>query len=233
MDSFELPTSDAERWEAGSVQDPMRNSFLIPALVNLFEESRPTTILDIGSATGYLPRTIDAQLSYRPTWTLIERDAARLTLFDRLAPPTMIREVIQDEFQHANLAEASFGAVIATFTLLEMEDWAKAIRKVIGLVGLGGFAILALPDVWRDALENPGADREVHRKLWHGLEIAKVDKFTGNPYPFNAVRMEAIIEMFLTDGFVLTDLMINRPALDAFLLVFCKAPSALDQTRSR
>src|SRR5687768_813050 len=86
--------SEAERWEHGSREDPIRNEFVIPVLARVIEAEKPATILDIGAGTGYVARGVDAQLGFRPVWTLIDLKPERLQLAESYRPAEMALECL-------------------------------------------------------------------------------------------------------------------------------------------
>ena len=70
--------TETEKWEEGCRTDRVRNEFIIPTLHNHLEQFKPQKILDIGSGTAYIARTIDKLLSYNPLWTIIDTSQERI-----------------------------------------------------------------------------------------------------------------------------------------------------------
>ena len=211
--------TDAARWEAGCSSDEMRNTFLIPSIVGILEAERPASILDIGSATSYVPRKIQETLSYQPEWTLLDNDAIRLSYGIERAPSGMRITHRSVNLLDNEVELGKYEAVISTFTLLEMEDHEAAIDAISGCLETGT-VIIALPDVWSDALNSSSPEAAARTLVRGNLTITKTDKFTGEPYPFHAVRIETIVASFLRRGFMLQVLRSNPPTNDVFLLVF-------------
>ena len=214
--------SEGERWERGSRDDPMRNQFVIPALATIISMDRPRTILDIGAGTGYVARQIDAQLSYEPAWTLIDVNPDRLELAQRYCPDEMKLECLAGNVFDWPWEVGRFDAVLITFTLLEIQD----VNRLCGLVSEhtieGALLAVTMPDAWIDVLDYAGADPEIVRKYVQGpVEIPKLDKFTGERYPFRASRIEDLLARILSAGFNLIRLEHGRVASQsAFVLAF-------------
>ena len=79
-----------------------------------------------------------------------------------------------------------------------------------------------MPDAWIDVLEHAATDPEIVRKYVEGpVEIPKLDKFTGEQYPFRATRIEDLLGRILNAGFNLIQLEHGRVAgQSAFVLAF-------------
>lgn len=203
---MELAASEAERWEQGCQSDVVRNGFIAPNLGRILETHKPHTILDIGTGTGYVPRIVDQQLSYRPAWTLIDLNRSRLALAERLKGSTMqMATIAADVLEHR--FNTPFDAVLITFTMLEIVDADRLIDRLPTIVGEEGLLLLSIPDTWRDVLsysvDEPGA---VTAFLAGTASVPKIDKFTGDSYPFRAMRIEYLISQVLTAGFELFEL---------------------------
>ncbi len=113
-----------------------------------------------------------------------------------------------------------FDAVLLTFTLLEFNEHEVVLQNAADQVAPGGLLILALPDVWRDALQCAHHGGTAEALLEGSVEIPKVDKFTGKAYPFHAHRPEKVIATILQRGFHLERLERGGPIGEAFLLTF-------------
>lgn len=214
--------SKAERWEQGSTQDPMRNRFVVPALARLIDAERPSTILDIGAGTGYVARHVDRHLRYRPTWTLIDLNPERLRLAETYRPAEMKLECLTGNVFDWPWQVGRFEAVLITFTLLEIEDIDRLCGLISDYTSQGALLAVTMPDAWIDVLEYAGEDPSIVRRYVEGpVEIPKLDKFTGEQYPFKATRIEDLIGRVLKAGFSLVALEHGRVATQsAFVLSF-------------
>lgn len=203
--------SEAERWEEGSRDDLMRNSFVIPQIARILGTFRPQTILDIGAGTGYVARTIDGMLGYMPHWTLVDLKEERLALAVAHKPATMNLEAVAGNVFDWPLGGRRFDAVVITFTLLEIEDIDRLCTLLASHMDEGAVLSLAMPDAWVDVLEyartEPGV---VQRYVAGAVAIPKRDKFTGEEYPFRAARMEDLLSRVLAAGFDLFELQHGR-----------------------
>ena len=212
---------NAERWERGCAEDPVRNAFLIPKLIRILGAAQPSSILDVGTGTGYVARLTDASLSYRPEWTLADIDTARLAVAKRNAPKMMRAQILSSDITTHEFGKP-FEAVIATFTLLEIEDVDCLIQRLPELVCSGGLLVVSLPDTWRDVI---GCAASMPEKISEFLEgrtaVPKIDKFTNERYPFRAVRIEHLISRVLATGFELVELTeSNEDRTQIYLLAF-------------
>jgi SAM-dependent methyltransferase len=209
-------------WDQGCAGDVIRNDFIVPSMVSIFASERPARILDVGAGTGYIARAIDAQLTYRPIWTLLDIDDRRIEVALSLTPANMQANGVVSKISDFAAPE-DYQAVMLTFTLLEAEDSAAMINDAVRLLDNRGVLVIAIPDVWRDALEL--ADEEPtapFRLLSETLDLSKTDKFTGAPYPFYAMRTETLISSVLGHPCVLERLSRGGPQDEAYLLVFRK-----------
>lgn len=216
--------SEAERWERGSRDDPMRNQFVIPTLARLISQHRPQTILDIGAGTGYVARKIDERLSFAPSWTLIDLNEERLALAQAHCPNKMKLECLTGNVFDWPWEVGRFDVVLITFTLLEIHD----VDRLCGLISQhttdGALLAVTMPDAWIDVLEHAQSDPAIVRKYVEGpVEIPKLDKFTGQRYPFRASRIEDLLSRILNAGFNLMRLEHGRIASQsAFVLGFTR-----------
>ena len=222
-DKKESSRGEADAWEQGCAQDSIRNNFIIPLLAKLVEVERPHRILDLGTGTAYISRKIDERISYRPEWIGLDRNPERLKLANSLKSPEMkfqsVLADIDDDIAHFS----SIDLVLVIFTLLELPNPSSTIRSISTLLGSGGMLVIALPDVWRDAFEMNGrTSGSLDALLEGGIDLAKVDKFTGRPYPFYAKRIEHLIANVLGCSFALEALRQGGNAGDVFLLAFRK-----------
>lgn len=212
--------ADAAAWEAGCKADLIRNQTIIPFIVQQFAKHRPQRVLDVGTGTGYVPRAVDPELAYRPNWTLVDINPARIALAKALQPAGMLSEAVSKDAITSLRTMGSFDAALLTFTLLEVRAFDTLLNEISKVIVSGGLLIVALPDVWADALgvdDNLGAARAL---LSGEVEISKTDKFTGTTYPFYARRVEQIISTVLDLGFYLSSLKFGGPQGEVFLLVF-------------
>lgn len=214
--------SEAERWERGSKDDPIRNRFVIPTVARLINSNRPETLLDIGAGTGYVARKIDALLNFDPAWTLIDLNEERLRLAESHCPGQMKLECLAGNVFDWPWEVGRFDGVLITFTLLEIQD----VDRLCGLISQhtidGALLVVTMPDAWIDVLEHARSEPEIVREYVDGpVEIPKLDKFTGERYPFRATRIEDLLSRILKSGFNLIQLEHGRVASQsAFVLAF-------------
>lgn len=212
---------NARRWERGCAEDPVRNGFLIPNLIRIVDAAKPANILDIGTGTGYVARHTDAALSYRPQWTLADIDVCRLAIARENALGEMNATILNADVTTYDFDEP-FEAILATFTLLEIENIDEFILRLPRLLRPGGALVVSLPDTWRDIINSASASPEIVEEFLRGrASVPKIDKFTNDRYPFRAVRIECLISMVLSSGFALVELIeSNENQSRAYLLTF-------------
>lgn len=213
--------STAEKWELGCRRDEVRNGFVIPELTRIISTVRPATILDVGAGTGYVAREINHRLDYAPLWTLIDSDPERVAVAKSYSSDLMLQEVLADDVMSLPDAQ-KYGAVLVTFTLLEVADVAACVAKLRRLMTPFAILTVVLPDAWVDVLAASVLDPTLVAKfVTDRVAIPKNDKFTGSPYPFEAIRTEYLIDMVLGAGFVLVEITkSSAPAAGVFMLTF-------------
>jgi SAM-dependent methyltransferase len=200
----------------------MRNSFVIPQIARIMEAYHPSTILDVGAGTGYVARNVDARLSYRARWTLIDLNEQRLALASALKPSTMTLEAVVGNVFDWPFGARRFGAIVITFTLLEIEDIDRLCTLLASHMDEGAVLSLAMPDAWVDVLEYSYTEPAIIEGYVGGpVVIPKRDKFTGEEYPFRASRIEDLINRVLRAGFDLFELQHGKVEnRSAFVLAF-------------
>lgn len=219
--------SEAVRWDEGCRSDAIRNQFLIPFLVRLFAEQRPSTILDIGTGTGHIPRSVDIALPFRARWTLVDINEERLRLARLLKPLEMQMMAYNADITALAVTDEKHQAVMLTFTLLESDDCEGMIASAAALTATGGLLMIAVPDVWRDILDPAQEFEPLGGQFIKGyVQLSKIDKFTGDPYPFNAIRTETLISSVLKRSFALEQLEQGGPDGEVYLLIFRKLDAA-------
>lgn len=219
--------SEALAWDDGCHSDTARNHFLIPRIADILMRERPSSILDVGAATGYIPRSLQARLDYLPEWTLLDVDGQRLAIAEHRKPANMRLSLINGSMADAIGPGRLFQAVLVTFTLLETPDAAAMITSAASALARNGLLIIAVPDVWKDvviaAQQQP---RLLEEFLSGSVELPKTDKFTGEPYPFYALRIESLLATALAQLCVLECFECGGEDQEIILLVFRK--QALD-----
>jgi ubiquinone/menaquinone biosynthesis C-methylase UbiE len=220
VSTIELALSEAELWESGCRSDTVRNGFVIPELVRRLKAEKPASVLDVGTGTGYVPRMIDSQLTSRPAWTLVDVNRSRLDVaIARCSQDMRYNAIVSDIFTCK--FDRAFDAVLATFTLLEIDDTERLIALFSGIVRSQGILVITLPDAWHDVLETePEHDARVREYLQGRTSISKIDKFTGEAYPFRAVRIEQLISNILAAGFELFSLVSRAGDQSVYILSF-------------
>lgn len=213
----------AVAWDDGCAQDRVRNEFIIPELTALIATDRPSSILDIGAGTGYISRAVDRQLDYRPKWVLVDLDEDRLQIASERKPANMQMLCVVGDAAVIRGFEHSFEAAVISFTLLETERAGAIVAYAASALVSGGMLILAIPDVWVDVLADPQKARERAQRLLSGtVSLSKIDKFTGAPYPFHAMRTESLITLVLEHACALETLRRGGPRGEVYVLGFRK-----------
>lgn len=218
---------EAVAWDDGCAVDSVRNEYIIPFLVKLLTRERKPTILDIGTGTGYIPRSVDTMLTYRPHWTLVDTEPNRILVAEQRLPSDMQCTCLIGDIARIAGSGRTFDAVLLTFTLLETRDAEVMLDWAIQSLSEDGVLVVVIPDVWRDALAAAQIDPSVpHRLLDEAIDMRKIDKFTGSSYPFFALRTETLISTVLKFACVLENLLAVGCQNEAFLLIFRKQASS-------
>lgn len=214
---------EAQAWEKGCANDTIRNDFIIPHLAELVESERPSRILDLGTGTAYILRKVDEKLSYRPEWFALDHSDERLKLAQALKRPDMNLRLILSSIDTDMCKFAPIDLVSIIFTLLELPDPFFVISSISVMLRPGSILVIVVPDVWRDAFQMNGqTSGSANALLEGGIDLAKIDKFTGQPYPFHARRIEHLIASVLDRSFALEALKQGGKSGEVFLMVFRK-----------
>lgn len=215
----------ARRWEKGCQDDAIRNEFVIPQMARMLNARRPARILDLGAGTGYIARRINDRLDLPAEWVLLDPDAGRMHVAAELKPDLMHQELVQGELASL-VGPAGFDAIIVSFTLLEIEDIEGCARDIRSKMAEAGILIVAGPDAWEDVVSASESGFDIARTfLRDKVSLSKSDKFTGQPYPFQAIRHEALITIVLRAGFSLEELVRSDSERGAYLLNFLSSLS--------
>ncbi|MBL4602244.1 MAG: class I SAM-dependent methyltransferase [Emcibacteraceae bacterium] len=219
--------TETEKWEQGCRTDRVRNEFIIPTLYNQLEQFKPQEILDIGSGTAYIARAIDEMLSYNPHWTIIDTSQERID-FSISKMTSKIDALIQkNSYEEVSKSGTKFDAIFLLFTLLEMEFDEKICKKLNESLNDNGFTYIVMPNSLEDVFNAAQDDYDIlFNYLNNDCQLHKIDKFTKEPYPFNAHRFEYIIQCMLKSGHKLIHMQNEKfNNKETYLLVFQKVKS--------
>jgi len=193
-------------WERGSLDDPIRNKFVIPFVAQYLNKEGIASIVDIGAATGHLSREIERRMLHDLSWTLVDRDRERLNYAMANKLDSMVMDTVCGDIGKEGLIDRCFGAVLVSFSLLELGTSKSVIEKLCLLCSSEGSLILIVPDVWQDVFAQSVADGSIEivsRFIDSPVSLEKVDRFTSKKYPFLADRFERIIICVMQHGFTL------------------------------
>jgi SAM-dependent methyltransferase len=191
-------------WEEGCRIDEVRNNFVIPHLDKLIEGSKFRSIIDVGCATGYITRQLANKYRTKGIeWVLLDASEQMLRFAVAAMDPQLSVQLVKADItdpkdvQSVNPADMAFMA----FTTLEFRMTRRIAQNIADLVVPGGTLVVFLPDVLRDILKS-GSQREQHLSEYVNgyCELEKLDKFTKQPYPFYANRIETVVADFLNIG---------------------------------
>jgi len=197
---------DVLDWENGSKTDPVRTEFVIPFVSEYLNKKGISSIVDIGAATGHLSREINRRLLHDASWTLVDSNQRRLEYAEKCKPPIMKQEIICGDILEVISSDVRFEAVLVSFSLLELGTSPVVMQKLTSLCATNGSLIFIVPDVWQDVISQSkrlGAPAILEEFLGGPVSLTKVDRFTGDEYPFFADRLERIIDCVMQMGFSL------------------------------
>lgn len=213
--------ASAERWDEHCGACAYRNGFIVPSLRDFISRRAPSSILDVGAATGYIARKVaDAHLGTK--WTLLDADEHRINLATERCNGNFAFE-IGSVFE---TALPTFDLVLLSNTLLEFELSAEKLTKLTRLANPGGWIVVVLPDTSADVVAEARGGNDLFEAYAGGnLQLKKEDKFTGQPYPFVAHRPIDVVCAFVEKGWSLREAKRNV-ADGAFFLAFQSDGSA-------
>lgn len=200
----EHPLNDralAKRWDEECAGCTYRNDFIIPALRSFIERHSPTSILDVGAASGYIARNV-ANSHPGPHWTLLDADPHRIDLARELCAGNF-------SFEVGSVFEISLGTfdlVLLSNTLLEFELSDNKLARLTQLANPAGWLVAVLPDTSADVVSEWRKGNDCFDAYARGnLKLNKEDKFTQAPYPFVAHRPIDVVSAFVDRGFPLKE----------------------------
>lgn len=205
------PQSRLRRWDDGCRCDEARESFVIPELARLVRRVRPRTVIDVGARTGSLFWRLlslhhDAFVGCRMIALEKDREAATF-MTDRFASAgvTVVDRAIDDWAPDVD-EPALF---LLCYTALELTG--RDLRRVFSWAGSNGDLVVVLPDALEDLRTRPQLRRYA---LGEAVRLTKVDRFTGEPYPYIARRPELWLRWCLDTGLRLCELSTYRTRTD-------------------
>lgn len=178
---------DPEAWESGSKLDEARNNFVIPLLRDLIGSRAAKRVIDVGSGTGYVSRTL----------ANMDRPAVHFTLLDSSEPMSMFARsatgdddnfevVCSDVESYSQVAPAAFDFCFSAYTVLEIEELPLFLRSIRYLIDAGTL-VLILPDALADVVDNYVSRQDMifdpQERLYR---LPKIDRFTGRVQTFIA-----------------------------------------------
>lgn len=216
--------SEAEKWDKGCKNDNVRNHFIIPTLSKLLTESTAQRVLDVGSGTGYIARSIVPLVSHKMKWALLDVDQARVEFTKKHIPTDMEVEIFTGDFLGKLDLGEPYDFVLLLFTLLEVNLSRELFLKIKSHVNENGYVVIAMPDSLEDVLQ-AAINKPI--LLTHFLNgecvLEKTDKFTRTKYPFKAHRFEFIVQLMLFAGFSLVKMYsYKNSGKETYMIVFRK-----------
>ena len=213
------------RWEDGCLRDEARESFVVPELARLVRRVRPRTVIDVGARTGSLLGRLlslhrDAFVGRQLIALERDREAAAFMTrrFDSLGVMVVDRAI--DEWTPEVACPALF---LLCYTALELSE--RDLRRVFSWAGSNGQLVMVLPD----ALEDLPSIQQLRRfARGEAVRLAKIDRFTGEQYPYIARRPELWLSWCLDAGLRLCELSTykTRSQRTHFLYYFSSAARA-------
>lgn len=209
-------------WHNGCKNDPVRNNFIIPFILGQIDRFHPSNLIDVGAGTGYIAsRIIEMQGTCRHL-TLADTSAERIAFSQALPSLTNAKFLLGDFFDERPLTTERFDLVLLSNVLLEVKATRQNITRIKSTLSINGRVVVTHPDTLFDLIDShPQISADlISNYTSEGVSLSKVDKFTGDPYPFNAHRVSTLIELFIAEGLRLTDFQRNPTAGNYLALVF-------------
>jgi len=216
--------SSAEKWDDGCKTNDVRNVFVIPKMIQLINELKPSRVLDIGTGTGYMAKCIDEKIEVDVEWTLIDQDADRIDFVNKNLPASVNFQALTTNFITDDVTRHRFDLVLLLFTLLELNLEVGLFSKIQRQTSDNGVVVITMPNILEDVLKAAVEEPSLLTDFAEGrCVLGKIDKFTGEAYPFKAHRFEDIVQLMLHSGFSLEKLYsYNQVEKETFMFVFKK-----------
>jgi len=205
---------DIFAWEDGCKGDDVRNNLVLPHLNQLIDGSKFRSVIDIGCATGYITRLLANKHQLKGIeWVLLDSSEEMLHFAIAALGSQLSAKFIKVDITNSEEVQLVHPADMAfiVFTTLEFRMTKRIAQNVADLLIPGGILAIFLPDVLYDVIKsNPNKEDHLWQYADGHCELPKLDKFTKQPYPFHANRIETIIADFLDAGLQLLRLTIYQ-----------------------
>lgn len=189
-----------ELWEQGCSTCAVRNEFVIPEIVTLIRQLRPSTIIDVGCGTGYIARNVIANGCPAAEWVLIDVDQDRLDFAAQIMSKMDGVSFLNTNIFEPHVQNLQADLVVIANTILEFSLPREELERIGSLVMTGGHLSVFIPDTLSDIVD---VQSDLTKYVEGTLKLKKIDKFTGEPYPFFAHRPISVVIQLLGHGFEL------------------------------
>jgi hypothetical protein len=183
--------------------------FVIPVLAEIIARTRPGRFVDIGAKTGYLiDRLLTvSEFARRSELIAVESDRqAAGFMMERFRDTPSFRVDCVGIKDWADLPRISSGTLyLLSYTALELDD--QSLAATFTRPGPKDTLVIVLPDTTEDIVSPADWRRYM---AGDSVCIKKVDKFTGQTYPFTARRLSSWLPLALDTGLVLTHMQVYR-----------------------
>lgn len=194
MSALKTYTSRPELWAKKSAADPLRVNCIARIIGETLERVNARKVLDIGCGTGTVAHAIIRSFDLDSEWVLLDQCEAMLSEAQKVKIEGWdVHFEAMDFFDYADSGR-SFDAMIAVFTLMEIENLDDFFKSVVKLATEKSKLLVVLPDIIEDVLSAVEARQITWQDYIYGqVRLRKIDKYTGLKYPFIAHRIESIL----------------------------------------
>ncbi len=215
---------DPDAWEQGCTTDKVRNEVVVPHLAGVLCSSRARSVLDLGSGTGYVTRTLArAPWAAGISWTLVDIDESLLRFaLTSMSSSWAVATLVHDLAGAAPPSEIHGDVAFAVFTTLELQITPQLAKNLRAMLNPAGTLLLYLPDVLADVHATPAPKETLAAFLTGHAVLEKLDHFTNAHESFHATRLEQLLSVLLAGGLTLTRLEI-LPRSDREENIYCLA----------
>lgn len=218
----------ASEWDRSANLDGVRTRNIVPSVAAQLCAADVSRVVDVGCATGYLPRSILRDYpDLRTEWMLVDRDPSRLDI-----ARDHLRQYSNVSYHGGDIDSLALGTSPAVtlflfiYTILEFESvdvplrWLREQSRDLDQV------LIVMPDTTKDVMSASLQSGHVDGRLMRSsffengtLALEKFDKFTNARYPFHAHRLDYVVSKLDEFGFGLASVEFwGEPEPAAYLL---------------
>lgn len=198
--------NNIKKWHKSLKYDCYRNKIIIPHFINELKNKKYSTVLDIGSGSGYIHEYVFKQVKSKiKRYDAIDKNINMLKFSmnkNKVNKNKKLNFILNDFISFKSIKKYDF--IILSFTLLEFKLFNNFCKKLAKHLKKNGKVIVYVPDILQDILNNQVNNTNYLKEYIHNnLDFQKKINNSDISFPFLINRLEKLLEYFTSNGFVL------------------------------